>query len=106
MDSGSYPLNHTIPPFASGDPMICPPTFTWYVVAARALDAEKAKTNSDRIELIARPFGQSHSDFVTLCHMTAGHRPFRISRSTERVGGRERIRNVAAEPGASGGLSA
>src|SRR5436853_1089301 len=54
MDSGSYPLNQTIPPFASGDPMTCPPTFTWYVVAARALDAEKTKTNNDRIEMIAR----------------------------------------------------
>src|SRR5947208_10582263 len=72
MDSGSYPLNHTIPPFASGDPMICPPTFTWYVVAARALDAEKTKTNSDRIEMIARTFGVSHFDFVTLDHMTPG----------------------------------
>src|SRR5205809_496097 len=72
MDSGSYPLNHTIPPFASGDPMICPPTFTWYVVAARALDAEKTKTKSDRIEMIARTFGVSHFDFVTLSHMTAG----------------------------------
>src|SRR5438034_4300929 len=78
MDSGSYPLNHTIPPFASGDPMICPPTFTSYVVAARALDAEKTKTNSDRIEMIARTFGVSHFDFVTLSHMTAGHRAFRI----------------------------
>src|SRR5437773_1536739 len=43
MDSGSYPLNHTIPPFASGDPMICQPTFTWYVVAARARDADVAE---------------------------------------------------------------
>src|SRR5437870_5955180 len=72
MDSGSYPLNQTIPPFASGDPMTCPPTFTWYVVAARALDAEKTKTNNDRIEMIARTFGVSHLDFVTLSHMTPG----------------------------------
>src|SRR5437016_8614607 len=72
MDSGSYPLNQTIPPFARGDPMICPPTFTWYVVAARALDAERTKTNGDRIETIARTFGVSHFDFVTLDHMTPG----------------------------------
>src|SRR5947207_11901404 len=106
MDSGSYPLNHTIPPFASGDPMICPPTFTWYVVAARALDAEKTKTNSDRIEMIARTFGVSHFDFVTLSHMTAGHRAFRIYPSTERIRRRERNRNLAPEPGATRGLIA
>src|SRR5437879_4179245 len=86
MDSGSYPLNQTIPPFASGDPMICPPTFTWYVVAARALDAEKTKTNNDRIETIARTFGVSHLDFVTLSHMTPGigHSVFNARRDRPR----------------------
>src|SRR5438552_11143580 len=86
MDSGSYPLNHTIPPFASGDPMNCPPTFTWYVVAARALDAEKTKTKRDRIETIARIFGVSRFDFLTLSHMTRGIGHFVFNAQRDRPG--------------------
>src|SRR6266705_3767050 len=98
MDSGSYPLNQTIPPFARGEPMNCPPTFTWYVVAARALDAEKTKTNSDRIETSARIFGVSHFDFLTLSHMTPGigHFVFNarrdVSSFSPRPGGRSEQR--------------
>jgi len=50
MSRGIVAVEPHIPPFASGGPIVSPPTFTWTVVAPRALDAENTNNRKHATE--------------------------------------------------------